>query len=387
MSEFDEEISRKNTDCVKWDLRSDDEVLPLWVADMDFKVMPEIQQAIKDRAAHPIYGYTYESDEYYASIINWLKNRHGLEVTKEDLLVIPGVIPGIVNAIHAYTKPEDAIIIQTPVYPPFFHSIEQTKRKLIENPLVEKDGTYRLNFEDFEQKIIENNVKMFILCNPHNPVSRVWAKEELEKLCAICVKHEVMVLSDEIHSDFIQPGYKYTCCLNAMPEGNNNCLVSFSATKTFNLAGLQNATMVIKDANLRKAYQDKLKENGVMGGNIFGVVATKAAYENGSAWVDELNKYIGKNYEYFKQQLNSEVPSAIISPLEGTYLAWVNLNNAVKDPKNAAKDLLKQAKVWYNDGGDYGMKGTGYIRVNLASPKSMIEEATKRTIAWLKQNR
>lgn len=387
MSEFDEEISRKNTDCVKWDLRSDDEVLPLWVADMDFKVMPEIQQAIKDRAAHPIYGYTYESDEYYASIINWLKNRHGLEVTKEDLLVIPGVIPGIVNAIHAYTKPEDAIIIQTPVYPPFFHSIEQTKRKLIENPLVEKDGTYRLNFEDFEQKIIENNVKMFILCNPHNPVSRVWTKEELEKLCAICVKHEVMVLSDEIHSDFIQPGYKYTCCLNAMPEGNNNCLVSFSATKTFNLAGLQNATMVIKDANLRKAYQDKLKENGVMGGNIFGVVATKAAYENGSAWVDELNKYIGKNYEYFKQQLNSEVPSAIISPLEGTYLAWVNLNNAVKDPKNAAKDLLKQAKVWYNDGGDYGMKGTGYIRVNLASPKSMIEEATKRTIAWLKQNR
>jgi cystathionine beta-lyase len=196
-----------------------------------------------------------------------------------------------------------------------------------------------------------------------------------------------MVLSDEIHSDFIQPGYKYTCCLNAMPEGNNNCLVSFSATKTFNLAGLQNATMVIKDANLRKAYQDKLKENGVMGGNIFGVVATKAAYENGSAWVDELNKYIGKNYEYFKQQLNSEVPSAIISPLEGTYLAWVNLNNAVKDPKNATKDLLKQAKVWYNDGGDYGMKGTGYIRVNLASPKSMIEEATKRTIAWLKQNR
>ena len=387
MSEFDEEISRKNTVCVKWDLRSDDEVLPLWVADMDFKVMPEIQQAIKDRAAHPIYGYTYESDEYYASIINWLKNRHGLEVTKEDLLVIPGVIPGIVNAIHAYTKPEDAIIIQTPVYPPFFHSIEQTKRKLIENPLVEKDGTYRLNFEDFEQKIIENNVKMFILCNPHNPVSRVWAKEELEKLCAICVKHEVMVLSDEIHSDFIQPGYKYTCCLNAMPEGNNNCLVSFSATKTFNLAGLQNATMVIKDANLRKAYQDKLKENGVMGGNIFGVVATKAAYENGSAWVDELNKYIGKNYEYFKQQLNSEVPSAIISPLEGTYLAWVNLNNAVKDPKNAAKDLLKQAKVWYNDGGDYGMKGAGYIRVNLASPKSMIEEATKRTIAWLKQNR
>ena len=387
MSEFDEEISRKNTDCVKWDLRSDDEVLPLWVADMDFKVMPEIQQAIKDRAAHPIYGYTYESDEYYASIINWLKNRHGLEVTKEDLLVIPGVIPGIVNAIHAYTKPEDAIIIQTPVYPPFFHSIEQTKRKLIENPLVEKDGTYRLNFEDFEQKIIENNVKMFILCNPHNPVSRVWTKEELEKLCDICVKHEVMVLSDEIHSDFIQPGYKYTCCLNAMPEGNNNCLVSFSATKTFNLAGLQNATMVIKDANLRKAYQDKLKENGVMGGNIFGVVATKAAYENGSAWVDELNKYIGKNYEYFKQQLNSEVPSAIISPLEGTYLAWVNLNNAVKDPKNAAKDLLKQAKVWYNDGGDYGMKGTGYIRVNLASPKSMIEEATKRTIAWLKQNR
>ena len=387
MSEFDEEISRKNTDCVKWDLRSDDEVLPLWVADMDFKVMPEIQQAIKDRAAHPIYGYTYESDEYYASIINWLKNRHGIEVTKEDLLVIPGVIPGIVNAIHAYTKPEEAIIIQTPVYPPFFHSIEQTKRKLIENPLVEKDGTYRLNFEDFEQKIIENNVKMFILCNPHNPVSRVWTKEELEKLCTICVKHEVMVLSDEIHSDFIQPGYKYTCCLNAMPEGNNNCLVSFSATKTFNLAGLQNATMVIKDANLRKAYQDKLKENGVMGGNIFGVVATKAAYENGSAWVDELNKYIGKNYEYFKQQLNSEVPSAIISPLEGTYLAWVNLNNAVKDPKNAAKDLLKQAKVWYNDGGDYGMKGTGYIRVNLASPKSMIEEATKRTIAWLKQNR
>ena len=387
MSEFDEEISRKNTDCVKWDLRSDDEVLPLWVADMDFKVMPEIQQAIKDRAAHPIYGYTYESDEYYASIINWLKNRHGLEVTKENLLVIPGVIPGIVNAIHAYTKPEDAIIIQTPVYPPFFHSIEQTKRKLIENPLGEKDGTYRLNFEDFEQKIIENNVKMFILCNPHNPVSRVWTKEELEKLCDICVKHEVMVLSDEIHSDFIQPGYKYTCCLNAMPEGNNNCLVSFSATKTFNLAGLQNATMVIKDANLRKAYQDKLKENGVMGGNIFGVVATKAAYENGSSWVDELNKYIGKNYEYFKQQLNSEVPSAIISPLEGTYLAWVNLNNAVKDPKNAAKDLLKQAKVWYNDGGDYGMKGAGYIRVNLASPKSMIEEATKRTIAWLKQNR
>ncbi len=386
MSVFDEVVSRKNTDCVKWDLREDNDVLPLWVADMDFKVMPQIQQAIKDRANHPIYGYTYECEAYYTSILNWLKNRHGLEVTKEDLIVIPGVIPGIVNAIHAYTKPDDAIIIQTPVYPPFFHSIEQTKRKLIENPLIEKEGTYSLNFEDFEDKILKHHVKMFILCNPHNPVSRVWTKEELTKLCAICVKHEVLILSDEIHSDFIQPSHKYTCCLNAMPEGNDNCLVSFSATKTFNLAGLQNATMVIKDTKLRKTYQDKMSENGIMAGNIFGLVATKAAYEFGSDWVDELNKYIGTNYEYFKQQLNSAVPSAIISPLEGTYLAWVNLNKTVKDPKNAAKDLLSQAKVWVNDGGDYGMKGTGYIRVNLASPKEMIEEATRRMIIWLKQN-
>ena len=386
MSVFDEVVSRKNTDCVKWDLREDNDVLPLWVADMDFKVMPQIQQAIKDRANHPIYGYTYECEAYYASILNWLKNRHGLEVTKEDLIVIPGVIPGIVNAIHAYTKPDDAIIIQTPVYPPFFHSIEQTKRKLIENPLIEKEGTYSLNFEDFEDKILKHHVKMFILCNPHNPVSRVWTKEELTKLCAICVKHEVLILSDEIHSDFIQPSHKYTCCLNAMPVGNDNCLVSFSATKTFNLAGLQNATMVIKDAKLRKTYHDKMSENGIMAGNIFGLVATKAAYEFGSDWVDELNKYIGTNYEYFKQQLNSAVPSAIISPLEGTYLAWVNLNKTVKDPKNAAKDLLSQAKVWVNDGGDYGMKGAGYIRVNLASPKEMIEEATRRMIIWLKQN-
>lgn len=379
---FDQACNRKNTSCLKYDFgkqrKGRDDLLPMWVADMDFQLPKEILDDLKDRIDHGIFGYTDPDKEYFDALNKWFGERHGYTVKPESVTLAPGIVYGLATCVKAFTKKDDAIIIQQPVYYPFREVIDNNYRKFLNNQLHYEDGKYTIDFDDFEKKIIENNVKMYICCNPHNPVGRVWSKEELTKLANICLKHDVVIVSDEIHCDFVHKGYKFTSYLNLDEKYHNNLAVLHSPGKTFNIAGFQSGNVIIKNKELRNKYRAANSASGYSQGSLMGQVALKSVYNNGAKWVDQLLEYLEGNIEYFRNYFNEHFPKAKFIEPEGTYLTWVDFTDYGFTHEELQDIIINDAKLWLNSGIIFGPETTLFERFNLACQRSLIEEALNR---------
>lgn len=380
MYNFDKIIDRENTANVKYDLRQayfgNANVLPMWVADMDFETPEFIRKAIRERANHPIYGYTFRTDEYYQSIIDWQKRRINWSIKKEWIMFSPGVVPAFNFAIQAFTGLGDGIIIQPPVYFPFFNAVDNNNRKQVLNQLKLKNGEYTIDFDDLEQKAAA--AKMILLSNPHNPVGRCWTAGELKKLGEICIKHNVIILSDEIHSDLILPGFKHTAMASISEEIASNTVTCFAPSKTFNLAGLASSSVVISDEGLRNRFQKVLEQLHITNGNLFGVIASQAGYLHGDEWLDELMIYIEGNYNLLKTAIDSDFKTLNLLPLEATYLAWIDFSGTGLNDDEIKDKLVNNAGIGLSHGPVFGKGGEGFQRINLAAPRSKVDEAVRR---------
>lgn len=375
---FDEFVQRRGTNSLKWEASQDPDLLPLWVADMDFRVAPAITEAIKKRAEHCIYGYPIVPKAYYDAIIGWFGARHGWHIEKDWITCCTGVIPSQAAIIAHYTKPDEKVLIQTPVYDSFISIIKNCKRDIVCNPLIYKDNTYTIDFDDLERKASDPKVTLMLLCNPHNPAGRVWTKEELEKIGNICIEHNVLVISDEIHCELVAPGYHYTPFASVSEKISRHSISSISPTKSFNIAGLKIANSIAEDEGIRKMVKDALVANRVADVNPFGIVATIAAYTEGGEWIDELNIYIHDNYLFLKKFCENNLPQFTLLPLEGTYLAWMDCSALKMESADLSRRLKEEAHIWLNAGTMYGEEGKNFLRWNLASPRSMIREGTER---------
>lgn len=375
---FDEIIDRKGSNSIKHDfaveLGKPEDALPLWVADMDFKTPRAVREALVTSAEHGIFGYSETKEDYFNAIYNWFKTRFDWEVEQSWLVKTPGIVYAIAVAIRALTKEGDSIIIQQPVYHPFSNGVVNNKRKLVNSSLVYKDGRYEIDFEDFEKKVIENDVKMFILCSPHNPVGRVWTKEELITLGDICLKHKVLVISDEIHCDFVYSGHKHHIFTNLKPEYESNTIVCTAPSKTFNLAGLQVSNIFIPNKDIRDKFQEEIKISGYSNLNTMGLVACQTAYEEGAQWLDALNEYLEGNIRLIRDFLKDKLPGVKLIEPEGTYLLWLDFNGLGLSKEELEDLITKKAKLWLNSGDIFGEDGEGFQRVNIASPRAVLEK-------------
>ncbi len=371
-------VDRKNSNCNKWDgqttMFGEEGLLAMWVADMDFQVPQCVKEALTKYVESGVYGYYKIPDAYYQAFINWEKEQHGYEVKKEWIRFSPGVVAGFHWLVQIFTKPKDAVLVNTPVYYPFFKAVKNNDRKLICSDLVNESGVYTVDFEDFEKKIVENSVKLFILCSPHNPVGRVWKKEELKKLFEICKKHQVLVVSDEIHQDLV---YGENTHIPSLSVGDyDHMMISLTApSKTFNIAGAQNSIVVIPDEELRKKWDRYIEGNSLPSGNAFGYVAAQAAYEGGAGWLEGVKKQIYENYKYLKTQLQEKLPEIIVTPLEGTYLCWVDLASYVA-PEEMEEVIQKKCHLAVDYGHWFGGDKFGTcIRINLATSMDNVKIA------------
>lgn len=379
---FDKVVERRGTNCIKYDFAVERglpaDVLPLWVADMDFSVEKHIEEALLKAVKHGIFGYTETKSDYFEVLKNWYEKRFSWNVKEEWLVKTPGVVYAIAMAVQAYTKEGDAVIIQEPVYYPFSGVVRANKRKLVINNLKIKDGRYEIDFKDFENKITKNSVKMFILCSPHNPVGRVWTKEELKKLAEICLKHKVLVFSDEIHSDLIRKGNSHTVFANLGKKFENISIVATAPSKTFNIAGLQISNIWIPNPKLRKSFIEAKNKSGYSQLNSTGSVAAKAAYEHGEKWLEELKVYLESNLDFVRKFLNEKLPEIKLVEPEGTYLIWLDCRGLNLSEKER-KDLIEnKAKLWLDTGTMFGKAGAGFERINIACPRKTLEEAFER---------
>ena len=376
-------VDRVGTDCNKWDSMDarfgDNDLMALWVADMDFMVPECVRKAARKYADFGIYGYYKVPDAYYQNFIDWEEKYHHCHIEKQWLRFSPGVVSPINWYVNMKTKPGDGIIVLTPVYYPFLDAIRDNGRQLISCDLVRKDKVYHIDYADFEKKIVDNKVKLFILSSPHNPVGRVWKKEELEQLLAICRKHQVFVVADEIHHDLIMPGYEHTEILN-IPGYTDMLVVLTAGSKTFNLAGCKNSFVILPDEKLRQEYDDFLATLRIRGGNAFGYVAVAAAFGGGRPWLEGVIDIIHKNAQYVEETLAEKLPEAVVSPLEGTYLQWVDLGAYVKP--NETQELIQNKCRLAVDYGEWfgGERFGSFIRLNLATSPENIKEAVSRII-------
>ena len=398
--DFDKIINRRGTNCVKWDEVTDSEVIPMWVADMDFETAPCIMQALQERVQHGCFGYTFVPESYYDATIQWFRRRHGWTIDRSSFIYTSGVVPAISAIIKAMTAQLSTVncqlstpkvLVQTPVYNCFFSSIRNNGCVLAENPLRMENHPlrmenhrYLIDWDDFEKNCADPAVKVFLLCNPHNPAGRVWTREELEKMGSICLKHGVFVISDEIHCEFTMPGHTYTPFASLSEDFAMNSAVCLSPSKAFNIAGLQIANIIVKDADIRKKVDKAININEVCDVNPFGVIALQAAYTpEGEAWLNELCQYIDGNYQLAKKMLEEALPHCPVTTLEGTYLLWLNIASTGKTSQQVADDLM-QHKVYVNSGTMYGeTAGEGYIRINLATRRSLVEEGIRRIISGI----
>lgn len=389
--DFDRINERRGTGCVKWDCDAQD-VIPMWVADMDFQTAPCIIDTVKARVNQGIFGYTRVRDDYYNAICSWFARKHGWKVQGNWIIYTSGVVPALSAVIKAMTKPGDNVLIQTPVYNCFFSSIRNNGCNMIENRLVQtavNDGnegqlfTYAIDFEDFEEKVKKSAV--FVLCNPHNPAGRVWSKEELTKMSEICLKHNVPVISDEIHCEIVMPGQSYTPTASLSYAIQQNTVTLCSPSKAFNIAGLQIANIISSREDWRTAIDKAINVNEICDVNPFGVEALISAYTDECAekWLEELNKYIYGNYRYLLEVFGNELAWMPVSLLEGTYLVWCDCRSLKMSSEDIEKTLVNDFKVRVNAGSMYGEAGDGFIRINLASPRSLIEDGLSRIIRCL----
>ena len=376
---FDEIIDRKNTNSIKYDFAAErgkpKDILPLWVADMDFRTPPSVIEALQKAVQHGIFGYSEVKEDYFHSVYNWYKTRFDWKIKREWLVKNPGVVYGIATAIRALTDKGDAVMIQPPVYYPFSELIIANQRKLVNNPLVYENGKYHMDFHDFEKKIIKHKVKIFILCSPHNPVGRVWTKEELTRVGDICVKHNVIVISDEIHGDFTYKGIKHFVFASLKPEYLNHSIICTAPSKTFNLAGLQVSNIFIPNREIRNKFKEAMKRTGYSQLNTMGLVACQAAYEHGAPWLEELNEYLEGNLEFIRDFLTKRLPQIKLVEPEGTYLVWLDFKELNLSEVELEDLIVNKAKLWLDGGTMFGREGEGFQRMNIACPRSILEKA------------
>ena len=384
--DFDTVINRRGTNSYKWDIVKEEDVIPLWVADMDFKAAPAILEALKKRVEHGVFGYTLVPDSYYEAIINWFARRHNWQIDRSWIIYTTGVVPAVSCAIKALTLPGEKVLIQTPDYNCFFSSIKNNGCEVAENELVRRGDSYEVDFEDFERQCADEKTTVFLLCNPHNPAGRVWTKEELERMNDICLAHGVRVISDEIHCELVMPGHRFTPFAAISDACRDNSVVLNSPTKAFNIAGLQIANIICADPAMRRRIDRAVNINEVCDVNPFGVVALQAAYNESEEWLDSLNHYIWGNYLALKEFIAKELPRLEVARLEGTYLAWVDIKATGLTSDEAYGKLMKEGRVYVNSGTMYGRRaGEGYLRINLACPRATLLEGLKRMGGVLRQ--
>ncbi len=374
---FDEPVARQGTSCVKYDSRKDvfgsDKVIPMWVADMDFKSPPFIIEALRKRLEHEILGYTIRRKEYFSSLSEWIKRRHRWIIERDWISFSPGIVPALNICTLAYTRPGDKIIIQPPVYFPFFRVVTDHKRKLLYNRLIEKNGIWSFDFNDLAQKAAEG-ARMLILCNPHNPVGRAWKADELEKLAEICLKYNMLIISDEIHSDLILPGYKHVPLASLSEEIADLTVTCMAPSKTFNIAGLSTSSMIISNPELKKKFDTAIESLHITGGNIFGNEASIAAYTYGDEWLDDMLDYVNRNIEYVLAKFrNNELIKPV--PPEATYMVWLDCRKLGMGPDELNKFFINEAAVGMSEGSAFGPGGEGFMRMNLACPLDTVKRA------------
>ncbi|MGX8694859.1 MAG: MalY/PatB family protein [Prevotella sp.] len=390
--DFDQVVNRRGSGCYKWDSESPlpvvdgpqpednvtNDIIPMWVADMDFQVAPAIREALQRRVEHGVFGYTLVPDSYYQAIINWFRRRHDWQIEREWIMYTTGVVPALSVIVKAFTQPGDQVILQTPVYNCFFSSVRNNGCEVVESPLIPASSfspswKYTMDFADLEAKVRHPRAKLLILCNPHNPVGRVWTREELARIARICKENDVIVVADEIHNELCFRGRRY------VPYGTidtHNAIICTSPSKSFNTAGLQNANIICARPEWREKIDRAINVNEVCDVNPFGVVALEAAYNESEAWLDELCEYIYQNYEALCQFFARELPQLSVTPLEGTYLVWVDIRPTGLGSDELTQRLLKEGRVQVNSSTMYGCEG--YIRLNIACPRSQMMEGLRR---------
>lgn len=376
---FDEVINRKGTNSLKYDFMTErgrkEDVLPLWVADMDFQTAPEIVSRLKDSISHGIYGYSESKDAYFEAVIKWYQQNFDWKIQKNWIIKTPGVVFALAMAVQAFTKEGDAVLIEQPVYYPFSEVILDNNRRLVSSDLLLADGKYKVDFDDFEKKIIENDVKLFILCSPHNPVGRVWTKDELIRMGDICIRHGVKVVSDEIHSDFTYEGYTHRVFASLGKEYADISVICTAPTKTFNLAGLQISNIVISNKELRKLFKKQINRAGYSQVGISGLVACQAAYEEGGDWLIRLRKYLAENLSFVRDFLKENLPKIKLVEPEGTYLVWLDFRELKLTEKELEHFVLEDARLWLDSGAIFGAVGEGFERINIACPRKILKQA------------
>ena len=389
--DFDTPIDRTHTWSIKHDFKKEngkaDDILPLWVADMDFRSPDSVVEALKKAVDHGIFGYSRADESYFDAVAAWYQKRHHLTLQPEWMTCTPGIVFALSIAVRAFTQEGDAVLIQPPVYHPFSRAILRNKRTLVENPLVLKDGHYEMDLEELEQKVLDEHVKLMILCNPHNPVGRVWTREELTALADICLRHHVYVISDEIHGDFVWQGHEQTPYASISEEACLHSMMCTAPSKTFNLAGMATSNLFIPDPEMRRKFRSELLDVGQENMNRLGLFACRAAYEGGGEWLDQLIGYLAGNLALVRDFCKNRVPQIQLVEPEGTYLAWLDCRELGMTDDELMAFFSNEAKVWLDPGTHSGEQGSGFMRFNLGSSRSVIAQAHDQTEpAWKKRN-
>jgi cystathionine beta-lyase len=392
--DFDAEISRRGTNSLKWEFFTegesrvhwertdpalgDERVLPMWVADMDFPCPQPVVDALVERARHGIYGYTARTDTYHQAVVNWMARRQGWTVAPEWICTTPGVVPALNTLVRSFVAPGAKVLIQPPVYYPFFNAVQNNGATLVTNPLLYENGGYGMDYADLEQKARDPELKMAILCSPHNPVGRVWTRDELARFGQICLENDVLVVSDEIHADLIYKGYEFTPFAGIGPDLARNTVVCTAPSKTFNLAGLHTSNIIIPDDELRSRFQKTLRATGLGWVGAFGLVALEAAYNHGEPWLEQVLDYIQANLRYMEAYLARHIPQITLVQPQGTYLVWLDCRRLGLDGAALKRLMFDQARVFMDEGFLFGPEGEGFERINIACPRALLVEALER---------
>ena len=378
--DFDEIVPRKDTDCVKYDnvkeIFGTDDIIPMWVADMDWKTPPFIIDAMRKQLDHGVLGYSICSNRWKPAIQSWVSRHYGWDVQPEEIAFVGGIVPAIAFALQCFTKAGDKVLIQPPVYHPYHNVTIELGRTLVTNPLKLVNGQLEIDFEDFEEKVKE--CKLFLLCNPHNPCGRVWSKEELQRMCDICVKNNVLVISDEIHCDMALKGYKHTPFATISEEAKNNCITFMAASKTFNIAGLKSSYHIIQNEEIRNQYNEFLRKSELDSAHIFATLPVAAAYDEGDEWLEQMLEYVDANIDYMEEYLKRDMPKLGMIRPQASYLVFLDARGLGMPHDKMVEFFIREAKVGMNDGAMFGEGGEGFMRMNLGCPRATLKQALDR---------
>jgi cystathionine beta-lyase len=392
--DFDQEIDRRGTHCTKWEFITQgdtvifgdhadpkhgrDRLLPMWVADMDFRCAPAVIEALTARAQQGVFGYSHPCDSYYDAVISWVRRRYSWQIEQEWIVLTPGVVPAVNMAIQTFISPGEKVLVQRPVYYPFFSAIRLNGAEIVSNSLLYKDGRYVMDFDDLARKAADPDLKLAILCSPHNPVGRVWAPEELARFGQICLENDVLVVADEVHNDLIYSDQNFTSFATVDPRFPHKSITCIAASKSFNLAGLKVSNIIIPDEEQRRKFTNTILRHGLYGANAFGLVAVEAAYNYGEEWLEAVMVYVEDNYRFMADYIADHLPQLEVVRPEGTYLVWVDFRALGLDPEARKSMMMDVAKVYLDEGEMFGPEGEGFERFNIACPRSILAEALDR---------